>query len=54
MTRITALPDVNKAIASLDLIPVPLVSVEANQQYIAAESRKWGDLARKLGLAGSQ
>ena len=54
MTRITALPDVNKAIASLDLIPVPLVSVEANQQYIAAESRKWGDLSRKLGLAGSQ
>ena len=54
MTRIVGLPDVNKAIASLDLIPVPLVSIEANQQYIAAEGRKWGDLVRKLGLAGSQ
>ena len=54
MTRILNLPDVNKTIASLDLIPVPPASIESNQQYIAAEARKWGDLVRKLGLAGSQ
>ncbi len=54
MTRIVNLPDVNKAIANLDLIPVTPGSIESNQQYIAAEARKWGDLVRKLGLAGSQ
>jgi tripartite-type tricarboxylate transporter receptor subunit TctC len=54
MTRIMKLPEVNKAIASLDLIPVTPASVEDTQQYIAAEAKKWGDLVRKLGLAGSQ
>jgi tripartite-type tricarboxylate transporter receptor subunit TctC len=54
MTRIVNLPEVNKAIVNLDLIPVPLASIESNQQYIAAEARRWGDLVRKLGLAGSQ
>ncbi len=54
MTRILNLPDVNKAIANLDLIPVTPASVENNQQYIAAEAKKWGELVRKLGLAGSQ
>jgi hypothetical protein len=32
----------------------PPASVEDTQQYIAAEAKKWGDLVRKLGLAGSQ
>ena len=54
MSRVLKMPEVNKAIASLDLIPVIPASVEENQQYIAAETRKWGDLIRKLGLAGSQ
>ena len=54
MTRILNLPEVNKAIANLDLIPVTPDSIESNQQYIATEARKWGDLVRKLGLAGSQ
>ena len=54
MSRVLKMPEVNKAIASLDLIPVIPASVEENQQYIAAEARKWGDLIRKLGLAGSQ
>lgn len=54
MGRVLNLPEVNKAIASLDLIPVPPASIEDNQRYIAAEGVKWGDLVRKLGLAGSQ
>jgi tripartite-type tricarboxylate transporter receptor subunit TctC len=54
MTRIMKLPEVNKAISSLDLIPVTPGSIEDTQQYIAAEAKKWGDLVRKLGLAGSQ
>lgn len=54
MTRILNLPEIVKAIASLDLIPVPPTSIDSNQQYIASEAHKWGDLVRKLGLAGSQ
>ena len=45
---------VSKVISNLDLIPVTPASIESHQQYIAAEARKWGDLVRKLGLAGSQ
>jgi len=54
MSRIVKLPEVNKAISSLDLIPVVPGSIEDNQQYIAAEAKKWGALITKLGLAGSQ
>lgn len=54
MTRILQLPEIIKTITQLDLIPVPPASIEIHQQYIAAEARKWGDLVRKLGLAGSQ
>lgn len=54
MTRIMKTPDVHKAIVNLDLIPVDPQSIEENQQYIASEAKKWGDLIRKLGLAGSQ
>ena len=54
MARIVKLPDVNKAITQLNLIPVAPPSVEDTQQYFAAETKKWGDLVRKLGLAGSQ
>ncbi len=54
MTRILKLPDVNKTIANLDLIPAALASIDEHRQYIAAETQKWGDLIRKLGLAGSQ
>jgi tripartite-type tricarboxylate transporter receptor subunit TctC len=53
MTRILKLPEVSKAITNLDLIPAAPASIEAHQQYIAAEAKKWGDLIRKLGLAGS-
>lgn len=53
MARVLKLPDVSKAIANLDLIPLTPASVEDTQQYIAAEAKKWGDLVRKLGLAGS-
>ncbi len=54
MTRIFNLPEINKAIASLDLIPVPPASIAEHQKYLAAEGEKWGALVRKLGLAGSQ
>ncbi len=54
MTRILKLPEVNKAITNLDLIPAAPASIDEHRQYIASETKKWGDLIRKLGLAGSQ
>ena len=54
MTRIMKMPDVRDRIASLDLIPVEPQSIEDTQRYLASEIKKWGDLIRKLGLAGSQ
>lgn len=54
MTHVLNLPEVIKTVSSLDLIPAPTASIENNRQYIASEARKWGDLVRKLGLAGSQ
>jgi hypothetical protein len=54
MTRIIRMLEVRDRIASLDLIPVDPQAIEYNQRYIAAETRKLGDLIRKLGLAGSQ
>jgi LysR family cyn operon transcriptional activator len=39
---------------NIGLIPVEPRSVEETQHYIAAEAQKWGELIRKLGLAGSQ
>lgn len=54
MTRIVKMPEVRDRIASLDLIPVEPQSIEDTQRYIASEAKKWGDLIRKLGLAGSQ
>ena len=54
MTRIIKLPEVNKAISNLDLIPAAPASIDEHRQYIASETQKWGDLIRKLGLAGSQ
>lgn len=54
MARIMKLPEVRERIASLDLIPFELHSIEDKQRYIASEARKWGDLIKSLGLAGSQ
>jgi len=54
MARILKMPEVNKAISNLDLIPVAPASIEAYQQYIASEAKKWGTLITTLGLAGSQ
>lgn len=54
LTRILKLPEVNKAISNLDLIPAAPASIDEYRQYIASETQKWGDLIRKLGLAGSQ
>ena len=52
--RILKLPEVRDRIVSIGLIPQEPRSIEENRQYIAAETKKWGEVITKLGLAGSQ
>ncbi len=54
MTRIMRTPEVRDRVASLGLIPIDPLSIEDAQAYMRAETTKWGDLVRKLGLAGTQ
>jgi tripartite-type tricarboxylate transporter receptor subunit TctC len=54
MGRILKLPEVCDRIVSIGLIPQEPRSIEENRQYIAAETKKWGEVITKLGLAGSQ
>jgi tripartite-type tricarboxylate transporter receptor subunit TctC len=54
MTQIIKLPEVHDRIAATGLIPQEPRSIEENRQYIAAETKKWGALVVKLGLAGTQ
>ena len=54
MNRALRMPDVRERIVGQGMIPVEPRTVEENRQYIAAETKKWGDLITRLGLAGSQ
>jgi tripartite-type tricarboxylate transporter receptor subunit TctC len=54
MKRIMAMPDTQQKIAAIGLIPQVSPSVAGIQDYIRAETEKWGTLVRQLGLAGSQ
>jgi hypothetical protein len=46
------MPDVRERIASQGMIPSEPARWRENRQYIASETKKWGDLITKLGLAG--
>lgn len=54
MKRIMEAPDMVKKVAGIGLIPQPIISVDAQRQYIEAERTKWSALVKSLGLAGSQ
>ena len=54
MKRIMAAPEMQQKILNIGLIPYQSPSIEGLQQYIRAETDKWGALVRKLGLEGSQ
>jgi len=54
MKRVMATPEVRERIANLGLIPIEVSSIESTQGYIRDEAKKWGDLVRSLGLAGTQ
>ena len=54
MKRIMEAPDMVKKVANIGLIPQPIVSIDQQRKYIAAENAKWSALVRSLGLEGSQ
>ncbi len=54
MNRILRAQEVRDRIASLGLIPIDPMSIEDAQAFMRAETTKWGDVVRKLGLAGTQ
>jgi tripartite-type tricarboxylate transporter receptor subunit TctC len=54
MVRIMTTAEIRQRVSNLGLIPIDPPSIEETQQYIAAEAKRWGELVRRLGLAGSQ
>jgi tripartite-type tricarboxylate transporter receptor subunit TctC len=53
MKLIMADPEVTKKVASQGLLPHAVAPVEGARAYIKSEVGKWGDVIRKLGLAGT-
>lgn len=53
MTKIMSDPEMQKRAANIGLLPINPPSIAETQNYIAAEREKWGNLVRKLGLAGT-
>jgi len=54
MKRVMAAPDIRQRIEAIGLIPHESPSIEGMQRYIRAETEKWGNLVRSLGLEGSE
>lgn len=51
---VTTTPEMKTRIANLGLTPVDVADVEAMQRYMLAERNKWAEIARRMGLEGSQ
>jgi tripartite-type tricarboxylate transporter receptor subunit TctC len=47
-------PDIWQQMITMGLIPVDTPSVEDLQHYVKSEIGRWGDLVRKVGIAGTQ
>lgn len=54
LSKIMQEPSMRKRIEDIGLMPVEPASAAATEAYLASEAKKWGDLVRKLGMAGSQ
>jgi tripartite-type tricarboxylate transporter receptor subunit TctC len=47
-------PDIWQQMMTMGLIPVDTPSVEELQNYVKSEVGHWGDLVRKIGIAGTE
>ncbi len=54
MAKIMSDPDMQTRAANIGLLPINPPSIAETEKYIAGEREKWGNLVRKLGLAGTQ
>ena len=51
---VVALPEMQKQIFEIGLIPVDSPPIEELRRFITAETERWGKLVRQLGIAGSE
>jgi tripartite-type tricarboxylate transporter receptor subunit TctC len=54
MKKITSTPEFKKTASDIGLIPIDTPDIDGVRDFIKSEQDKWGNLVRKIGLAGSQ
>jgi tripartite-type tricarboxylate transporter receptor subunit TctC len=54
MARITGNPDFQKRVVGIGLMPLQPMSVDEMTKYVDSERKRWGQVVKDLGLAGSQ
>jgi tripartite-type tricarboxylate transporter receptor subunit TctC len=47
-------PDIQQQMITMGLIPIDTPSVDELQNYVKSEIGHWGDLVRKIGIAGTE
>jgi tripartite-type tricarboxylate transporter receptor subunit TctC len=47
-------PDIRQQMITMGLIPVDPPSVDALQAFVKTEIGRWGDIVRKVGIAGTE
>jgi tripartite-type tricarboxylate transporter receptor subunit TctC len=47
-------PDIRQQMITMGLIPIDTPSVDELQNYVKSEIGRWGDLVRKIGIAGTE
>ena len=47
-------PDIQKQMIEMGLIPIDTPSVEDLHRFVASEIVRWGDIVRKIGIAGTE
>ena len=47
-------PDIGQQMITMGLIPIDTLSVDEFQHFVKSEIGHWGDLVRKIGIAGTE
>jgi len=54
LKAVMAMPEVEKQLASIGMIPIVSPPPEALQQFISTEVSRWGSIVQQAGIAGAQ
>ena len=54
LKAVMAIPEVEKQLASIGMIPIVSPPPEALQQFISTEVSRWGSIVQQAGIAGAQ